>query len=521
MARYGFLIRLALSLLPLLGSERTRRVALGFLIRELRGDPLRVYDPLLNRLTPAFGAALAELQGLLARLGPAYGALLGGRVEAERRLELSLLRSTLRGFGLELSALSFEGIREELAQGGPVSMDEVDELFRRRMELFSDQKFRDCAEGLGQNRRLVDLGAFDFSSLLAAFPQRAPGRLGPARAEPLHERLHDLYFLLEGLEPSDKTGRVLSHILSEAGVEEDAPALLGALRRLLSGPLESRRLAKIIRCARGEPEFELRSGRAELGCLPAFVRELQDSYAGAKRVYLEGEARRAFEAKMKGLFGDLGLVPLDGYSEANGRRLAEAGLPAFRYVLPLQILRSFFALHFSSLVMPAVGELSIEADITDRAFKVALGDSVEAVAAMGEAIAGFDQRVASLYLAELGPMLEREKREGQDRSGRLRARQLLERADEEADRLVQSSFSRLGALRAVLARLAGDLREKSPALVLNAHFLLSQRPELVRGLLKAGQAVEGLLGVLRNFAVDLEAAKKGLDKRAGEGPGAD
>ncbi len=517
MARYGFMSRLVLSFLPLFGSERTKRVALGFLIKELRADRVRVYEPLLNRLTPTFGDALAELQAATAALAPVYGATMGGKDASGRRLELQLARATLHSLGLELGALNFDTIREERFGDGPVKVEELDEVFGRRMEVLSDQRFKACAEGLGNNRRLADLCAFDFETLLGPFRRNSPGRFGPCRAEPMIEGLLDLYFLIEGLDPGEKTERVLGLIVAESGMGEGGRAALSRLGELFAGPLKAARLGKVIRCAKGEPEYELRTARTEVDCLPALIRELRDSYYKARRAFVEAEARRLFEERMKGLFGDLALVPMEGYSEENAKRLGEEGFEPFRYVLPLRILRSFFSLHFTSLVTPAIGGFSIEADITDKGFKTALGDSVEAVSAVGATLLGFDQRIGAFILSELGPMLEREKREGEDRAGRLRASRLLARADEEADGLIQGAFSRLGALRGVLGRLAADLKEKSPNVVLNAHFLLTQKPELVKAIFKAGQNLDRLLDLLRNFAVDLEAAKTGLDKRSADG----
>jgi len=518
MTHLGFIARFFLANLPVWGTDRMKKLALQRLIRKLKGDRVPIYDPIRDRLLRPFAEALVALKEAVDSLEPVYRATVVGNEADRRKSELDLARSLLRRSGLETTSLAFETIKDEVFAKGARTIGDIDALFAARILVFDDSAFKDCSLGIDNNRRIAALCDFDFDALLGNFRRQGQdsGTLGNAPAFPVGENLHDLYFLLEGLRIDSGTEdslRLLAQSVSVAGHGVDeCLASLSRIKDLLADRLESKRLGMVIRCIESDAELELRMDRIEGTCLAALVKGFRSDFAKRRKEYLEVQSRLDFEQKMKDLFGDIPLVPLEGYTEERGTVLAEGGLPGFKYIQPLRILKSFYSLHFRKTVAPAVSAIALEVDIVDRDFNKQIGDDVESVMAMAIALVKFEEDLTVGPFSRIGPIVETLPRMPLDGPVLTKARRLVDDINESADRVIQGSFLRLGVLRDTLARLAGDIRRPSPTLVLNAPYLLSTKPELVRGLLKAGQIVDKALAVLKLFAVDLSAAKKDLGK---------
>jgi hypothetical protein len=516
MVSIGFLRRFLFAALPAWGKEKANKAAFRRLLRELRADRAGIYDPILNRLSKSFAEGLADLEAIAGKLLPVYKATIAGNDADARTSELDVIRSMLRGAGLELASFAFDTLKDEVFAKGAKSVDDIDDAFKARLAIFEGAGFKEISTGLGTNRRIAALCEFDFTSILEPFKIGGAGRaeLGSCHAGLVAENLLDLYFLLCNLKPDAGTAAVLSALTESVAVQgdgfEQSSADLRGLSELLGGKLEPERLGAIIRCIQGNPGLELRSADDDARGLDRIVTTLKEEFGKKRREFVEIQERKDFDRKMHFLFGDVPLVPLEGYTQESSVILSDGGLIGYKYVLPMRILKSFLTLHFRAFVAPAVSALSVEADIIDKEFKIAIGDGVEAVNTVALAVAKFEEDMTVAAYSKSGTIVDQVSKGLLDASVKAKARRMIDEINASADRIIQSAFSRLSALRETLARLATDIRASSPALVLNAHYLVSLKPELVKGLLKSGHLVDSAIGLLRLFAVDLGKARKNL-----------
>lgn len=512
----GMIVRLLVVALPAWGKERERRAALARLIRDIRERGPATYNPFTNRLSRRFAESVLELQRHVEGLAPIYR-----KVEesssGRRAVELRLLRNYVRSTGLDPSAFSFEGIATELSDKGGWEVEEADSLFSSRLAVFDTPAFRQFRTAYTRNLQLAALISFDFESLVLPFRRDVQAKdigLRSAPAEFLLDNLQDLHFLVGALAPEASAETALESIAKvlqapKEATEEACIHLRGATA-LIKDELSGDRLAALIRCAAGEPELELRTFAIEGDGLGKVVEAIAAEYWKKRNEYADESSRKRLDDRMKRIFGDIPLMPLEGYSEELSAALAEAGLGSFRYVLPLRILKTFIALHLSKVIRPALSRLGLEADIPDRSLASWLGDGIEALVALAESIDRLDQDLALGSRSGLVKLAEKLPQTGADLPERSKARRTVDEANTMADRIVQDAFGRFASIREMLQTLRDDLRSRAPAIILNAPFLLSKKPELVKGLEQALELVEQVSELLGAVAVDLGAARRSL-----------
>lgn len=518
MASFGFLQRFLMLHIAVWGREKLKKQAFVRIIKELKKEKNGIYDPVRNRLTREFAEAVLALSGIAGRMLPVYRKTLTGNPDDRKKAETGLIEKVLQAFQLDLGSFRFEALSEEVLRRQGKGIRELDTAFKERLEVFKDDRFKHCCRGYGLNLRMAGLCAFDFISLLEPFrTSGAPLRgFSSCSAPRVMENLMDLYFLIHGLESEEAAETVFSALTEQAAADSRGPEEIHDdmenMKTLLAGPLECGRLALIIRCIMENPALELKTETVAADPLEDLTKSLVEEYRSGRHELIRIWTERSFQSRLHALFGERTLAVVEGYTPENSTLLFEAGLPEFRYMEPMRILKNFSEVFYKPIVHPAFQSFFLEAEFSDADFSEDLHEAVEGMGERGIALERFEKEMAIFSFSKIQPTIDLMQGGLADHASKAKAVKVVEKINEEADRIIQDYFAILTRLRTGMEKIRIDILAHGPELLRNTSFLKSKRPQLVTELERGVELLEKALRLLRMFSVDLEATKKDLHK---------
>ena len=94
--------------------------------------------------------------------------------------------------------------------------------------------------------------------------------------------------------------------------------------------------------------------------------------------------------EVSGLFGDTPLLSLDGYNDALNARLMENAAPAFTWIMPMRILKTFASVYLNNQVRALLNDIVVEGFFNNPSYKTDFSDDVFAVLELEENIRAFE-----------------------------------------------------------------------------------------------------------------------------------
>ena len=494
----AFLRRLLLLYFPEWGKNREKNVALSKIMARLRQRPNCPYVPLTDTMLPAFATSVQSLERLASRLRPLYQKTVGAGTR--------LLWRRLEALGFPPSAFVFpvaEGAG--LADGG--DLETWDRQFDTRLAVFQTAGVTRLAQAWSMHQRLADLCAFDFDGLLKPFRASSPsGPFGPAVGPSILEPLQDLLFLLPGIRIDEGVSSLVPELAELAALTDPrAQPTLAGIDALLRSSFDPKDLADIARCIAGDPELVPRAAPEPVDLLGPLVEGLIAAYQTGKREYLKLQSDQDFQNRLQALFGNHRLDRVDGYASTDQSLLVGCGLPEYRNVAPLQVLKNFWKHHYQPRIRQAMGSFMLEVEFTDAKFKASFVEAVDALDRCLGRLGPFEEDTQVFLRTRIHSQLENLRNGLVARSAVERLKLGVEEIESVAERIVQGAFPALLRLEEHLTRLRNDLAARAPELIANRSQILTHSTHVGRDLDESLTAIHAVLGLLRQVAVYLGA----------------
>jgi hypothetical protein len=496
------------------GADDEGKRELHALLRDIDRRGPRWYRPWTDRITPDFAESAEALRATLVPLGATFRLTIAGDKEAERDAVDALLGQALAASGLGLESFAFETIKEEAERREGELRATMDELFNKRLAVFRSKTVQRYALGFRQLARLAALWEFDFRGLLAPFSKK--GGYGSCDAALVASALADLHFLINDLEIGREAIEVygiLRGLVEETlGGTWDPAAEIVGVASLLSKELRPDRLGAVVRAALGDATIALKAYDVACEACEARLQEIRDDYA-AKRALLDASLRAAeLEARKRAIFGDRELLGVLGYTEELSTMFSSKGLPAFSFVAPLSIVKTFMQLFFLSFIRGVISTLLIDADFLDKDFQRGLVASIDECSRVALELQTLEEELVSPGSSMLMPIVDALAKGRLDAAGRRRAEDGIERTERSCDTLVRTAFASFAELRASLEKFLIDLRAKKPELVANAQFLNRNKAKALSEVELASRLLSGCLRLLRFYSLDVGELERAIGK---------
>jgi hypothetical protein len=500
-----------------------RKRSLARLYKEIKRRGPEWYRPWTDRVAPDFADKVEALRRSTVRMARVYALTIGTESGPAVKAETALLESLLKDGGLSLDAFSFDAIRAEAERNGKVDdLEAMDELLRKRLEVFGAEAMERAVHGYRDNLRIAALASFRWEDLLAPFGGRngasARSSFPGAHLAPL---LNDLYYLIAGFSVTREGREVFSRLRELSGIEGYGQAEerddLKSLADCLAERCQPAALSRVIRAAYGDAELELREYSASRDFRLAERERILEEYGQRRRIMEDRMAAEKLESAKLALFGGTPLLQIHGYAADVSTSLQSSRLPSLDRVLPLSIVKSFLAGFFADRVRRPISLAVVQLDFQDIEFRTSLSDAADACMELEDVLGEFEQAAASPGREGLLGIVAAANGNPLDGADEISARRVVEGFNSRADKIVQAAFVRFAELSEALASLRSDLSSRSPKIVADAGAIYSRYPAIFSGIENAAELADKFLALLRSTAVDAGAAKRALEEAAKKG----
>jgi hypothetical protein len=494
----------------------SQKRSLSSLFAEIRRRGPSWYDPWTDRRSDDSAEAVERLRKSCARMAKVYLRSVDGPIDAEEAAAAAVLDSALAEAGGSLKSLTFEAIRADVESSQAVDLLEaMDALFQQRIAALRAEPVARAAAAYGTNQRLASLCRFKFDGLLAPY---APKKTGSRRrrhvvGERLAAEVADLHYLIAGLKPDADARRVFLELRALADPEgypaDVAAADYNALTFVLGGPLRSDAVGRVVRAIRMDASFALRSDHPTGDIRASITSKATEEYAARRALTADRIAQEALEAQIFAVFGDIPMLPVEGWSEPISDSFAAVGLPRLSHLRSLPVLKSFMAALFFPIIRPAVSNAIVDFDFADRHFRSALSDEADEAARVAEDLSAFEESVSSHGRSEFARIVAALEAKEAEKVGTILARRTIDDAKAFADRTIEGAIARFSALLSHLETICDDLKSRAPQVVVNAAVVNAQKRTLVQNLEKSAHLLGLFLDLLRRVVASAHRERAG------------
>ena len=272
-----------------------------------------------------------------------------------------------------------------------------------------------------------------------------------------------------------------------------------------------------MRAIQTDPDFELREDEAKIDIRAAAAERAKAAYTERRTIMAERLAREALDSRVRAVFGDSPLLPVQGWTEELSAALSSAQLPKLSCMRPLSVVKSFLLSAYFPRIRPSITAAVVDLDFSDRIVRTALSDEADAASRLSEEIGAFEESVSEHGRSDFSRLVVSLASGQADLAGKLPARRVVEEANAAADRIVQDAFTRFGDLRERLDSIRDDLKSRRGEIVANAAVVNIHKSEIPRKVEEAANLLALALDLLRMLAVDSAETQKTVDEAGARG----
>ena len=363
--------------------------------------------------------------------------------------------------------------------------------------------------------RFIDLCRHDYERILGLFdpstnlddPRYKPDFSAVPGEQALPE-LVDFYYLVEGFFFSPQLKENVFRLLDkrQSGAAAD-PArrgkvdkLFAQLDRCLSDRLAPELLLSLIRCAKGEPFYTPSTPHEKRDFLEAYRRRLIQQFDKDRERILREQHESAIATDIRGLFGEVEVLEVDGYDEENDAFLRRESPNGFVWIKPLRILKTYIATLFMPKLAEPIKRVLVEGYFENKNFQNNLANILYQCERSGSRIVEFEEQIKGNGRVSIIAMKRyvEEMRRGKDIASYLT--RLVDAMNDRAREIVEDETGLFSMLGEALGDLTADYRRSSPDLVTNIRTFGGARNKEIMAEIQAGRDLIGILvKIMRNF----------------------
>ncbi|HET7838939.1 MAG TPA: DUF5312 family protein [Rectinemataceae bacterium] len=411
---------------------------------------------------------------------------------------------------------SYEGMSERVAASlqPEQELESISQDFQSFLQSISDLGDKEIDFDLGEVDRFIDICRHDYERLVGLFdpsaslddPRYKPD-FAPVPGEQILPELLDFYYLTEGFffSPMLKEGvlRLLerrSRNPVDAAKRAKVEKLFSRLDKSLAERLSKDVLGSLIRATKGDPYFLPSTNRERREFMKPYMRRLSTQYEKDRERLLREQHESVVAIDIRGLFGEVDILPLEGYDEENDAYLRRESPNGFTFIKPLRILKTFIAAAFDPFLKESIKRILVEGYFENKNFQNNLANILYQCERSANRIGDFEQQLVGtgrLSITAMRRYIE-EMRRGKDISAFLS--RLVDAINGRAGEIVEEETGVFAMLGDALGDLLSDYRRSSPDLVTNIRNLGAGRNKEIMGQIQAGRdRIAILVKIMRNF----------------------
>jgi hypothetical protein len=517
----GLLARIRVFLAKLFSrdpEESQRRMELRRVVLSLESMHPPYYRGKQDLVLPGFAQSLYEFCTALRPLIEVVMATVANPdIRISQRFYDFLIESKLSTRDQELKHFfTYEGMAERIGKSfNPVEeIDAIAQEFKAFMHSLDELGLASINADLTEADRFIELCTHDYERILGLFDPRAnldDPRYKPdfaaAAGEEVVPELLDLHYLLDGFaftKPLRENVIKLIERRSTSPVDAAKRAKVDKLFAQLSTMLQERLstdiLLAMIRASKSEPYFTPNAPHEKKDFYDAFRRRLANQYEKDRERLLRELHESVIEEDIKSLFGNMEILPIEGYDEEGDSFLRRESPNGFIWIKPLRILRTFVTNVFDAQFRDIIKRILVEGYFDSKNFQNNLANVLYQCERTAGRISEFEAQLRGNG-RESTTMVNRyveEMRRGRDVSSMLT--RVVDSINSKAGSIVEDETSLFVMLGNSLSDIVGDLKKPNPMLITNLRSLGAGRNKELMVHIAAGKdKIATLVKILKNF----------------------
>lgn len=151
-----------------------------------------------------------------------------------------------------------------------------------------------------------------------------------------------------------------------------------------------RNLKKLILIAKQNPDFEPKATSYSADTRQKFASYIQEQYVSDEARIKREIKDDKIKTELESLFENRQLLPLTGYNETMNELLLQNSPVSFTWMMPMQILKTFYAVYYPDTLKALLNDIVIEGFFNNPSYKTQFSQKVFTVNEVGEKISSFE-----------------------------------------------------------------------------------------------------------------------------------
>ena len=455
---------------------------------------IREFQPAICRngmLLPNFGEAIYALYRNTRPLDNLFSVTVSpNNIQRQHRFEAQLI---VTGYSMQdqeaLDALSFENRKADVL-AEPQNPDRIYIHQRKELErlikALNTDGFKKMDQDLLGLRQLVEFCRYNYTPFLQAFDSNfIPADLNykPSYKEisvaTAQNLLEDLYYQASGLTITTSTAdAVIALAQLRKGndlSDEEKNNYLGNLKKInyiLTKILSPEKLKSLIRLCRQDLVFEPSVAKYTGSPRQDFANMLQGRFdADEQRIKTEIQDETITE-EVAALFPDTQLEDVGCYNQTYNNLLQEEVSMAFKWILPMRILKTFFKFYLPEGARALLNDIVIEGFFNNPAYKSSFSSIVFAAINAEKEIQEFEASFGADKKHSIAVLESYIKDSKKDKDFFKKLEKMVQSINDDAHKVLQEQCTNLSSLSRQLGELLADAKKPSSEIISNLKVLM-------------------------------------------------
>ncbi len=393
------------------------------------------------------------------------------------------------------------------------------ELQRKSFELFLKElqspTFSAIHKIINNLQYLVDLCNYNFISVIHQFdsdytPTSENNQFEPIPITNLETTFLDLYYITANLEITGATARAIlaiNKIFTEEepseDLEEDIVMHLKKIATITHKILSPCVLRKLIQISKGDVTYEPEVVTIKENPIEIYSEKVKLQFeADEERIKTEIQDEK-LQKEITELFGSRKLFPLKGYNIENNTYLQSSTSKSFMWVTPMEIIKTFFNVYFSTEIESLVNDVVVEGFFNRPEFKSNFSSTFYACSEAPNVLSEFELSFGKGGKNDFGLLQSYIKDSAKDPEFGKTVVTLINSINTQAKDFIQTQVGYFSVLYTNLFILLEDVRKPIPDEISNIKILFGspRNKDKADFLEKNIDSWKSFLEVMKNYAI--------------------
>ncbi len=413
--------------------------------------------------------------------------------------------------------LTYESVKERILKTAhpedelKIIGNEIQEIIKT----LSSPQFNSFDLQYNQLEKLSALCKLNYQKLLNLFDskfqitdlKRKPN-FTPTTGELILNDLLDIYYVLWGFNPElalEDNLTILYKRLTKTDKEEASLKLkkiISRLKQLLKKHFSQSTILFLIRAIKEDPFFSPDVDKDFQQYLSIYKEQLMSQYTQIRDRILRERRENAIQQDIESLFGQADLLTIEGYSKNESEMLQREGFEGFKYVKPLQIIKSFSVAKFEKSIGENVNKLLVEGFFENKMFQNTLSNAYHACSEILSNISKFEEEVKGEGKYSINGIKKYLASEATKEKAKPIVKRLIDGIDAKALSIIEESTNSYYKLATTLTEILNDFKQNSPTYISNIKVIGGiKNREFIASLVNDYNDIVKLIRIMKNFTI--------------------